>query len=56
MIALQAVLLFPGDQTSLNPVGPGAAHIEHNFALGISLSCRGFPFTWLSMGPRWLHA
>ena len=24
---------FPGNQTSLNPVGPGAAHIEHNFAL-----------------------
>ena len=24
---------FPSNQTSLNPVGPGAAHIEHNFAL-----------------------
>ena len=31
-----AVLTVPGftsNQTSLNPVGPGAAHIEHNFAL-----------------------
>jgi cytochrome c oxidase subunit 2 len=33
MIALQAVSGFPGDQTTLNPVGPGAAHIEHNFAV-----------------------
>ena len=33
MMALQAVPGFPGNQTSLNPIGPGAAHIEHNFAL-----------------------
>jgi cytochrome c oxidase subunit 2 len=33
MMALQAVSGFSGNQTSLNPVGPGAAHIEHNFAL-----------------------
>jgi cytochrome c oxidase subunit 2 len=33
MIALASIPGFPGNQTSLNPVGPGAAHIEHNFAL-----------------------
>jgi cytochrome c oxidase subunit 2 len=33
MIALQTVPGITGNQTPLNPVGPGAAHIEHNFAL-----------------------
>src|SRR5579884_2268514 len=30
---LLAVPGFSGDQTSLNPVGPGASAIEHTFAL-----------------------
>jgi cytochrome c oxidase subunit 2 len=33
MMVLQAVPGFTGNQISLNPAGPGAAHIEHNFAL-----------------------
>jgi cytochrome c oxidase subunit 2 len=33
MMLLAAVPGFRGNQTSLNPVGPGAAHIEHEFAL-----------------------
>ncbi len=33
MIALLAVPGFGNNQTALNPVGPGAAHIEHTFAL-----------------------
>ena len=33
MIGLAAVPGFPGNQTSLNPAGPAAAHIEHTFAL-----------------------
>ncbi len=33
MMLLAAVPGFPGNQTSLNPVGPAAAHIEHTFAL-----------------------
>ena len=33
MIALAAIPGFSGDQSSLNPAGPGAAHIEHTFAL-----------------------
>lgn len=33
MMSLAAVPGFSGDQTSLNPVGPGASHIEHTFAL-----------------------
>lgn len=30
---IAAVPGFPGNQTSLNPVGPGAQHIESEFAL-----------------------
>src|SRR6185437_11705378 len=30
---IAAVPGFPGNQTSLNPVGPGAEHIEFEFAL-----------------------
>lgn len=33
MILMAAVPGFQGNQTSLNPVGPAAAHIEHTFAL-----------------------
>ena len=33
MILLAAIPGFPGNQTSLNPAGPAAAHIEHTFAL-----------------------
>lgn len=33
MILVAAVPGFPSNQTSLNPVGPAAAHIEHTFAL-----------------------
>ncbi|HEV2619409.1 MAG TPA: cytochrome c oxidase subunit II [Acidobacteriaceae bacterium] len=33
MMAMAAVPGFPGNQTSLNPAGPAAAHIEHTFAL-----------------------
>src|ERR1700751_5482518 len=33
MTMFAAVPGFTGNQTSLNPVGPGAAHIEHEFAL-----------------------
>ncbi len=33
MILLWAAPGFSGNQTSLNPAGPGAAHIEHTFAL-----------------------
>jgi cytochrome c oxidase subunit II len=33
MIALAAVPGFGSNQTALNPVGPGGAHIEHEFAL-----------------------
>jgi cytochrome c oxidase subunit 2 len=33
MILIAAVPGFPGNQTSLNPAGPGAAHIEHTFAV-----------------------
>lgn len=33
MTLLAAVPGFPSNQTSLNPAGPGAAHIEHTFAL-----------------------
>jgi cytochrome c oxidase subunit II len=33
MIVFAAVPGFPGDQTSLNPAGPAAAHIEHTFAV-----------------------
>lgn len=32
MIVLAAVPGFPGNQTALNSVGPGASHIEHTFA------------------------
>ena len=30
---LMAVPGFPGNQTALNPVGPGASHIEFEFSL-----------------------
>ena len=33
MILLAAIPGFPSNQTSLNPAGPAAAHIEHTFAL-----------------------
>jgi cytochrome c oxidase subunit 2 len=33
MILMTAVPGFPSNQTSLNPAGPAAAHIEHTFAL-----------------------
>ena len=33
MSILAAVFGFPNNQTSLNPAGPAAAHIEHTFAL-----------------------
>jgi cytochrome c oxidase subunit II len=33
MTMLAAVPGFRGNQTSLNPVGPGASHIEHTFAV-----------------------
>ncbi len=33
MILIAAVPGFPSNQTSLNPAGPAAAHIEHTFAL-----------------------
>jgi cytochrome c oxidase subunit 2 len=33
MILMAAVPGFPSNQTSLNPAGPAAAHIEHTFAL-----------------------
>jgi cytochrome c oxidase subunit II len=33
MTWMTAVPGFPSNQTSLNPAGPGAAHIEHTFAL-----------------------
>jgi cytochrome c oxidase subunit 2 len=33
MIVIGDVPGFGGNQTALNPVGPGAAHIEHQFAL-----------------------
>lgn len=33
MIALAAIPGFSSNQSSLNPAGPGAAHIEHTFAL-----------------------
>ncbi len=33
MILIEAVPGFPSNQTSLNPAGPAAAHIEHTFAL-----------------------
>ncbi|HEX6772164.1 MAG TPA: cytochrome c oxidase subunit II [Acidobacteriaceae bacterium] len=33
MTILSAIPGFHGDQTSLNPVGPGAARIEHTFAV-----------------------
>jgi cytochrome c oxidase subunit II len=33
MSLLAAILGFPSNQTSLNPAGPAAAHIEHTFAL-----------------------
>jgi cytochrome c oxidase subunit II len=33
MILLAAIPGFPGNQTSLNPAGPAATHIEHTFSL-----------------------
>ncbi len=33
MIVFAAVPGFPGNQSSLNPAGPAAAHIEHTFAV-----------------------
>jgi cytochrome c oxidase subunit 2 len=33
MILMAAIPGFPSNQTSLNPAGPAAAHIEHTFAL-----------------------
>jgi cytochrome c oxidase subunit 2 len=33
MTTLAAIPGFRGNQTSLNPVGPGASHIEHTFAI-----------------------
>jgi cytochrome c oxidase subunit II len=33
MISMAAIPGFPSNQTSLNPAGPAAAHIEHTFAL-----------------------
>ena len=33
MILTMSVPGFPSNQSSLNPVGPGAAHIEHTFSL-----------------------
>jgi cytochrome c oxidase subunit 2 len=33
MILVAAIPGFPSNQTSLNPTGPAAAHIEHTFAL-----------------------
>jgi cytochrome c oxidase subunit 2 len=33
ILLVTAIPGFPGNQTSLNPAGPAAAHIEHTFAL-----------------------
>ncbi len=47
---LLAIPGFTGNQTSLNPVGPGAQHIEHEFALIFWITSVVFLLTLLLLG------
>jgi cytochrome c oxidase subunit II len=49
MMILAAVPGFPGNQTLLNPVGPGASHIEAQFALTFWITTAVYLITLLAV-------